>query len=353
MSTHSPRVRTRPEYPKVSHVSTHGTHRACAAKPPSCACACKPCRAHIPAFTSRPPRRKTSGAPAPPPPTVDAVDDTSTPPLTAGVSTPSTRGQYVEHPRVLSRCTHLPALRCAADDSAADSATLSHAVIAQPHLSVSSKAEPSTDPNERTPQPGSAPPAAAAGGAALVGDSGRRRPVSSAPPPCRPFLLFHARTPRHYWDHSPLAHFPLTPIPPSADSHCGRFALRPRRRKTPGKAADCGHSSACGCATVAAVAGTASAPTMADAARPHAQMQPGGRAAPLATAAHGSASRQMLEGPRRIPLAFPFSHCQRRSHTHGCTHRVCVRTCIGPSVDTHVCVRVGGRVDRRIHGEVR
>jgi hypothetical protein len=58
----------------------------------------------------------TAGAPAPPPPTptVDAVDDTSTPPLTAGVSTPSTPGQYVGHPRVLSRCTHLPALRCAA-----------------------------------------------------------------------------------------------------------------------------------------------------------------------------------------------------------------------------------------------
>ena len=119
---------------------------------------------------SRPPRRKTAGAPAPPPPTptADAVDDTSTPPLTAGVSTPSTPGQYVEHSRVLSRCTHLPALRCAADDSAADSATPSHAVIAPPHLSVSSEAEPSTDPNERTPQPGSAP----------AGSCGRRRSTS-------------------------------------------------------------------------------------------------------------------------------------------------------------------------------
>ncbi len=187
MSTHSPRVRTR------SIQGVAGEY-SCAAKPTSCSCACTPCRAHIRA--SRPPRRKTAGAPAPPPPTptAEAVDDTSTPPLTAGVSTPSTPGQYVEHSRVLSRCTHLPALRCAADDSAADSATPSHAVIAPPHLSVSSEAEPSTDPNERTPQPGSAPPAAAAGGAALVGDSGRRRPVSSAPPPCRPLLPSHART---------------------------------------------------------------------------------------------------------------------------------------------------------------
>ncbi len=72
------------------------------------------------------------------------------------------------HARVLNRCTHVPALRSAADDSAADSAKPSHAVIAPPHLSVSAKAEPSTDPGERTPQPGRPQPAVAAGGAALV-----------------------------------------------------------------------------------------------------------------------------------------------------------------------------------------
>ena len=139
----------------------------------------------------------TAGAPAPPPPTptVEAVDDTSTPPLTAGVSTHSTRGQYVEHPRVLSRCTHLPLLRCAADDSAADSATPSHAGIAPAHLSVSSEAQPSTDPDERTAQPGPAPPAAAAGGAALVAIREAARVVGGAALPAVPSLpRTHART---------------------------------------------------------------------------------------------------------------------------------------------------------------
>ncbi len=58
-------------------------------------CACAPCRAHVPAFTV--PTTQTAGAPAPPTPTVEAVDDTSTPPHTAGASTHSTCGQYVEH----------------------------------------------------------------------------------------------------------------------------------------------------------------------------------------------------------------------------------------------------------------
>ena len=161
MSTHSPRVRTR-------SIQGVACEYSCAAKPPSCSCACTPYRAHIRAFSASPTQIAGAPAPPPPPPTADAVDDTSTPPLTAGVSTPSTPGQYVEHSRVLSRCTHLPALRCAADDSAADSTTPSHAAIAPPHLSVSSKAEPSTDPNERTPQPGSAP----------AGSCGRRRSTS-------------------------------------------------------------------------------------------------------------------------------------------------------------------------------
>ncbi len=52
-------------------------------------CACTPSRAHIPAFTAS--STQAAGAPAPPPPMkVEAVDDTSTPPHTAGVSTHST-----------------------------------------------------------------------------------------------------------------------------------------------------------------------------------------------------------------------------------------------------------------------
>jgi hypothetical protein len=57
-------------------------------------CACTPSRAHIPAFTAS--ATQTAGAPAPPPPMkVEAWNDTSTPPHTAGVSTHSTPGQYV------------------------------------------------------------------------------------------------------------------------------------------------------------------------------------------------------------------------------------------------------------------
>jgi hypothetical protein len=83
--------------------------------------------------------------------------------------------------RVLSRCTHVPALRCAADDSAADSAQPSQAAIAPPHLSMSSKAEPSTDPNELTAQPGRPSPAAAAGGGALVAIRAAARVTVSFP----------------------------------------------------------------------------------------------------------------------------------------------------------------------------
>ena len=62
---------------------------------------------------------------------------------------------------------------------------------------------------------------------------------------------------------------------------------------------------------VAAVAGIASASTTsADAARPHARWQPHGHAALLGTTAQGSASRQMLQRPRRPSPspAFPFLH---------------------------------------------
>ncbi len=77
-------------------------------------CACTPCRAHIPA--SRPPRRKTAGASAPPTPTAEAVNDTSTPLYTAGVSTPSTLVspcEYVEYHREYSKVPHC---RCADAD---------------------------------------------------------------------------------------------------------------------------------------------------------------------------------------------------------------------------------------------
>jgi hypothetical protein len=73
---------------------------------------------------------------------------------------------------------------------------------------------------------------------------------------------------------------------------------------------------------VAAVAGSASAsPTGADAARPHAHLlQPGGRAAPLATAARGPASRQMLQvtllgGTARVLscICAPFASVRTRA----------------------------------------
>jgi hypothetical protein len=133
----------------------------------------------------------TAGAPTP---TAEAVNDTSAPPHTAGVSTHSTRGQYVEHPRVLSRCTHVPALRCAADDSAADSAKPSHAVTAQPHRSVSAEAEPSTDPDERTPQPGPAPAGSRGRRRSTCGDNGGGCPCRRRRRLCRPFLPSLPRT---------------------------------------------------------------------------------------------------------------------------------------------------------------
>ena len=170
----------------------------------------------------------TAGAPTP---TVDAVDDTSTPPLTAGVSTRSTPGQSVEHPRVLSRCTHLPALRCAADDSAADSAAPSHAIAtAAPHLSVSAKAEPSTGPDERTAQPGRPPPAGGAGNRCST--SGRfraaaARVVGAAALPAVPsFPRTHALCTITGTTRS-------LHIPTNADSPFGRFALRPIRTLAP------------------------------------------------------------------------------------------------------------------------
>jgi hypothetical protein len=224
MSTHSPRAHSAGVYIQSVACEYSRCSTACAAKPPRAHGRAMPCRAHIPLV----PATHTAGAPAPPlPPTVDAVNDTSTPPYTTGLSTHSTRGQYVECPtvstqkypmrvlraphvstpsataarwrqvasvpfllspfrahahagmRVLGRCSHVPALRCAADDSAADSWTPSHAAImAPPHLSVSSEVEPSTDPDERTAQPGRPPPAAAAGGAALVA-------IRAAAEPCR------------------------------------------------------------------------------------------------------------------------------------------------------------------------
>ncbi len=132
-------------------------------------------------------------------------------------------GEYAEHARVLSRCRHVPALRCAADESAADSAAPSHAVIAQPHLSLSAEAEPSTGPDERTAQPGRPPPAAAAGGAALVAIRAAARVVGAAAllaiPSFPRTARTYAHTPRHNRDHSPLADSPRMPIPTNAESH--------------------------------------------------------------------------------------------------------------------------------------
>ncbi len=62
-------------------------------------CECTASRAHVPAFTASP--THTAGAPAPPQPTptAQAVNDTSTPSHTTGVSTHSTPDQYVERHR--------------------------------------------------------------------------------------------------------------------------------------------------------------------------------------------------------------------------------------------------------------
>ena len=81
-------------------------------------CACTPSRAHIPAFTASP--TQIAGAPAPPQPTptVQAVNDTSTPLYTAGVSTHSTLVspcQYVEYHREYSK---VPLCRCAGTTAA-------------------------------------------------------------------------------------------------------------------------------------------------------------------------------------------------------------------------------------------
>jgi hypothetical protein len=103
---------------------------------------------------------------------------------------------------------------------------------------------------------------------------------------------------------------------------------------------------------VAAVAGIASAPTTgADAARPHAHVQPDGRAALLATAAHGRASRQMLQGPRR-PSPHPTPPPSASPLTRRCS-RVCAPMCLGvPCGDIRmharlfVCAEIGGHMAR-------
>jgi hypothetical protein len=61
------------------------------------------------------------------------------------------------------------------------------------------------------------------------------------------------------------------------------------------------------------------------------------------------------DAPRSTPHppCIPPARIADAARTHTAAHTVCVRRCIGPSVDTHVCVRVRWRVDRRIYGEVR
>ena len=79
-----------------SPVSTHGTPPRVQPSPLA--------RMRVRAFACAHPRvsastTKIAGAPSPPPPTVEAVDDTGTPLYTAGVSTHNTPGQY-EYPTV-------------------------------------------------------------------------------------------------------------------------------------------------------------------------------------------------------------------------------------------------------------
>jgi hypothetical protein len=146
---------------------------------------------------------------------------------------------------------------------------------------VSSKAKPSTDPNEPAAQPGPAPRQAVQPAAVADGGSFARTHTLRA---------ITGTTRRLH-------------IPTNAVSHCGAVAAtRPQERllRVQKRVR----------MRVTAVAGIGSAPTTgADAARPRAHvLQPGGRAALLGTAAHGRASRRMLQGPLHPPLAFALSH---------------------------------------------
>ncbi len=103
---------------------------------------------------------------------------------------------------------------------------------------------------------------------------------------------------------------------------------------------------------MAALAGIASAPTTgADAARPRAHvLQPGGRAALLATAAHGRASRQMLQGPRRPSPSHSSLAPPLLEHTHTCAAVcVCVVGVLVCRWITYECMRVCLCLDRRAY----